>query len=283
MKKVFLVLLVIFVCNCFAQDSIRVTEGFHRNSESSGRKVLATGMVSSFIVFSLVWSYDAWWKDSRSRFFFRSERWFSGEKLGIDKTGHFFTSYFYFHAIRNIMLWGGYSRSNANWWAAGASAFFALAIEIGDGVGDIGFDYQDIIFNLGGVGYAWMQTMVPFLRNFNFKWSYVPKNGYKFPPRFTKQYDAHTYWLAFNFNELLPSSLEPYWPDFLQLAVGYGVDDQVSKREVVIGFDINFEVFPVSNEDILLAQRTLNMFHVPAPAVKFTESKKTRYFFFQTN
>jgi len=143
-------------------------------------------------------------------------------KLGIDKMGHFFTSYFYFNTIRNIMLWGGYSRSNATWWAAGASAFFALAVEIGDGVSDIGFDYRDIDFNLSGIGYAWLQTRVLFLRNFNFKWSYVPKDGYRFPPRFTRHYDAHTYWVAFNINELLPSSVEPYWPDFCSWRLAMG-------------------------------------------------------------
>ena len=139
------------------------------------------------------------------------------------------------------------------------------------------------MFNLGGIGYGWLQTEVPILRNFNFKWSYVPEAGYEFPPHFTRYYDAHTYWLAFNVNELLPSSMEQYWPDFLQLAVGYGVDDYVEKREGVVGFNINLEVFPVSDENLLLVQRTLNMFHIPAPAVKFTESKKPRYLLFQTN
>ena len=75
----------------------------------------------------------------------------------------------------------------------------------------------------------------------------------------------------------------PYWPDLLQLAVGYGVDDNVEKREGVAGFDINLEVFPASDENLLLAQRTLNMFHIPALAMKFTESKKPRYFLFETN
>ena len=70
---------------------------------------------------------------------------------------------------------------------------------------------------------------------------------------------------------------------FCSWRLDYGVDDNVEKREGVVGFDINLEVFPVSDEDLLLAQRTINMFHIPAPAVKFTESKKPRYFLFHTN
>jgi len=109
------------------------------------------------------------------------------------------------------------------------------------------------------------------------------KGRYRFPPRFIRHYDAHTYWVAFNINELLPSSAGPYWPDFLQLAVSYGVDDNVEKREGVVGFHINLEVFPVSDENLLMVQRTLNMFHIPAPAVRFPESKKPRWFLSQTN
>jgi hypothetical protein len=80
---------------------------------------------------------------------------------------------------------------------------------------------------------------------------------------------------------LLPATLEPYWPDFLQIAVGYGVDDRISKREGVIGLDFNLEVIPTHSEDLLLLLKTVNMFHLPAPAIKFTEKKAPRYYLFQ--
>ena len=270
---------------CSAQDSLKITDGFLLKPELTGRKVVATGAIGVMLATSLIWSYDTWWRDAGRDFHFRTENWLNGFGLGIDKIGHFYTSYFYFNTFRNIMLWGGYEPSTANWWAIGSTAFFAVAIEVGDGVTpEYGFDYQDIVFNFAGIGYGFLQTKVPFLRNFNFKWTYVPDAGYTFPVRFTDIYDAHTYWLTFNINNLLPSSLEPYWPDFLQLAVGFGVDDQVTKREAVFGFDINIEeIFKTHNEDWLLVEKTLNMFHAPAPAVKFTEKKVPRYFLFQKN
>ncbi len=55
-----------------------------------------------------------------------------------------------------------------------------------------------------GLGYGMLQTEVPFLQNFNLKWSYVPADGYRLPPRFTDHYDAHTYWLTINVHNLLP-------------------------------------------------------------------------------
>ena len=282
LRTLVIIFLLVFVSKGTCQESATLTDGFHQIDGFTGRKIVATGLVGGLLVGSLVDAYYAWWKDVSTPFTFHAEGWFS-HKLGIDKAGHFFTSYFYFRTFRNVMLWGGYEGSTALWWAAGTSAFFAVSVEIGDGVTAFAFDYQDLLFNLGGIGYGILQTEIPFLRNFNFKWSFIPNDGYRFPPRFTEDYDAHTYWLTANVNELLPRSWEPFWPDFLQLAIGYGVDDNVTKREVAVGFDINLEVFQTGNEHLLLAQKTLNMFHIPAPAVEFTDKKKPRYYWFHTN
>ncbi|MBI4536040.1 MAG: DUF2279 domain-containing protein [Ignavibacteriae bacterium] len=285
MKRLVIILLLITSSWSYAKDSLAVTDGFHLKPEFGGRKIAATASVGGLLVTSLLWSWDSWWRDAGGGFHFISEGWFSGPVRGIDKVGHFYTSYFYFHLFRNIMLWGGYERATADWWAFGGAAFFALSVEVGDGITpQYGFDYKDLVFNLGGIGYAYLQTRIPVLKNFNFKWSFIPEGGYKFPVRFTDDYDAHTYWLACDVNNLLPSSLEPYWPDFLQVALGVGVDDKWSKREFVIGFDINISsIFRTENEDWLLLEKTVNMFHFPAPAVKFTEQKSPRYYLFHRN
>lgn len=282
MRRLLLIVIAGSVASSSAQDSVRVTEGFQELNGYSGRKIVATGIVGATLAISLVWAYDSWWKDA-SPFSFKTENWFNGENRGIDKAGHLYTSYFYFNTLRNVMLWGGHDPETARWWGAGAAAFFALTVEIGDGLGGVGFDYQDLVFNAAGIGYAWLQTEVPFLKNFGLKWTYLPREGFDFPPRFTQHYDAHTYWLTANVNELLPASLEPYWPDFLQIAVGYGVDENMTQREAVFGLDYNLEIIPTHNENLLLFQRTLNLFHYPAPAVKFTETKGPKYYLLHMN
>jgi len=153
-----------------SQDSVCVGE-FRPIDGFTMRKVVASGLAGGLLVGSLLDCYYAWWKDAKKPFSFFNEGWFSGDHIGIDKMGHFFTSYFYFNTFRNIMLWGGFEQSMALWWAVGTSAFFALSIEIGDGVSTYGFDYQDLVFNFSGIGYGILQTWIPFLRNFNFKWS----------------------------------------------------------------------------------------------------------------
>lgn len=282
MKTIVIVLLIVCSSVSRSQDSVQVTDGFRFKPEFTGRKIVATSALGGLLTLSLFWSYDSWWKDASGGFHFITQDWLNGYSRGIDKVGHFYTSYFYFNLFRNIMLWGGYEHSTADWWALGGSAFFAIAVEVGDGLTpSYGFDYQDLTFNLGGVAYGFLQSKIPFLKNFNFKWTYVPSDGYRFPVRLVEHYDDHTYWLSCNVNNLLPSSLEPYWPDWLNIAVGMGVDDNWTKREFVFGFDLNLEsLFRTENENLLLLERTINMFHIPAPAIKFTERKEPRYYLF---
>lgn len=284
-KKLFVVMLLLCAGLASARDSLAVTDGFRSNPDFSGRKIVATSAVGGLLGLSLYWCYDSWWRDADRRFHFVTEGWLDGYARGIDKVGHFYTSYFYFNLFRNLMLWGGYEASTADWWALGSTAFFAVAVELGDGfTPEYGFDYQDLTFNLSGIAYGFLQTRVPFFRNFNFKWSYVQSGGYRFPVRLVEHYDDHTYWLTCNVNNILPSSLEPYWPDFIQLAVGFGVDDNVTKREFVFGIDLNLEaLFRPEHEDLLLLTRTVDYFHIPAPAIKLTERKGPRYYLFHKN
>jgi len=253
------------------------------SGDSSGslhdRKLASTLMIGTVVTGSLLESYYSWWHDAAKPFTFYTENWLSKGR-GIDKIGHLYGSYFFFHMSREIMLYGGHDESTADWWGLGLSFFHSLTIEIGDGVSPYGFDYQDLLFDMAGIGYGYLQTKDPFFRNFNLKFSYWSSQGLKSPANFTKDYDALTIWLSFNVHNLLPYSVKSYWPDFLQLAVGYGVDDRATKAEVAFALDLNLEVFSIKNEELALLQKIGNMIHVPAPGIKFTESKKPRSYFF---
>jgi hypothetical protein len=282
MKKTLVILLLTWQ-SATAQDTLGVCSSRPDNSGWSTRKVLATGLVGGMLVGSLVSSYFDWWKGSGEPFHFVDDGLFDNYSLGIDKVGHAYTSYFYFHTFRNMMMWGGYDSTTASWWAAGTSAFFALSIEIGDGLSPYGFSMYDLAFNFWGLGYGIAQANIPILRNFNLKWSYVPADGYRWPPHFTDHYDAHTYWLTVNVHNLLPQSVRGYWPECIQLAVGYGVDDHQSRREAVIGLDFNLGAFHAVNRDLKLLQDTGNLIHLPAPGVKFTEGKVPRWYLVHWN
>ncbi len=279
----FLLTLVLSCSPCWSQDSAIVTDGFTSHPGPSTRKYVAAGLAGSALLGTMIGSYYEWWYRNHEPFHFLHEGWFSDYALGIDKVGHMFTGYFYFNTFRNFLLWGGYDPSTAFWWALGMSSFFATSIEIGDGLSSWGFSPEDVSSDIIGIGYAALQSETPFLRNFNLKWSYVPAGGFKWPPHITTHYDYHTYWLTVNLHNLLPEDLKEYWPAFLQPAFGYSVDDNVTRREAVVGLDFNLNVFDVEDSTLLLLQKTIAMLHIPAPAVKFTEGKVPRYYLFQLN
>jgi len=260
-----------------AQDTLHLDSPSAVPASSHARRIVATGAVGGILAGSLIGSYFDWWKDANEPFHLKDDGLFNNYSLGIDKVGHAYTSYFYFHTFRNVMEWGGYDQSTAFWWAAGTSAFFAVSIEIGDGFSPFGFSFGDLGFNMAGLGYGMLQTRVPFLQNIKLKWSYIPQDGYRWPPRFTDHYDGHIYWLTFNVHNLLPESLSGYWPEFIQLAIGYGVDDRQTRREAFIALDLNLGIFRFTQPELRLLERTVDLFHVPMPGVKFTEGKQPQY------
>jgi hypothetical protein len=271
-----IVLLLVVACAgvARAQDSLALPiHDFTQTEQWDARKIAATSAVGALFAVTWVDAYFTWWRDAEKDFsFYTDAGWPWRPKAsfrGVDKVGHFFGTYSVFKLARNILLWGGYSRSAAFWWAAGYGLLNGLQIEIGDGFTPYGFDYKDLTMDFLGVGYGMLQAEVPFLENINFKFSYWSATGLKTPIQFTKDYDAMTIWASFNMHNLLPGSIGESWPAWLNLAVGYGVDDHETRQEFVLGIDINFEGISTSSPDWLLAERVWNLWRPPAPAVKW--------------
>lgn len=280
MKTLFLLLVL---APCAARSQMRDSLQVRDEAPSSFRRTVSVGMVAGSLALSVVWAFDEWWKGKSYPFHFLKEGWFDDYSLGIDKLGHAYTSYFYFNMFHTILLWGGHDEEDAFWWATGASAAFAIGVEVGDGITDYGFSYEDLTANMLGLGFGILRVKVPFMRNFSFKWSYIPEPGYNAALRFTRHYDGHTYWLAFNVHDLLPEGLQSWWPSFLQLAAGYSVADGQTRREGVIGLDFNLEIFQPPNRDIALVQKVVNMIHLPAPGIKFPEGRPAEFKLLYTN
>jgi hypothetical protein len=267
-----------------AQDSLAcgTIHDFTPTTEWNGRKIAATSIVGGLFVMSTVDAYFTWWKDTEKSFTFYTDAGWpwrpEASHRGIDKPGHFFGTYSVFKMARNILLWGGYSKKEAFWWAAGYGFFNGLQIEVGDGFSAWGFDPKDFLVDVLGVSYGMLQCEVPFFENINFKCSYWSATGFKTPIQFTKDYDAMTIWASFNMHNLLPGSVGESWPSWLNLAVGYGVDDHETRQEFVLGIDINFEGIATSREDVLLVERLGNLWRPPAPAIKWIPGREPLWY-----
>ena len=254
-----------------ASDSTEPSYGFW------SRHNLATVTTATVVGGMFVYGWGVWWKnDYRSFRFYSDHPGFFNPYLRIDKVGHAFTGHYIFHAVDDILLWGGRDENEAFWWATGISAFHAFMVEVGDGFSEYGFDYEDMLSNWTGIGLGVLQQKVPVLSNLDVKWSlYYPLNRHAFI--INDLYDYHIYWLSLKVNNLLPRSLEPLWPDWLQVAFGYSSAEQGKTRDYIIGFDYNLEMIPIEGTDINLVKKLLNMFHAPAPGVKFFPGRHPQF------
>jgi len=271
---------IVFLALVAMPSSAYGSSPFHEGDSTSGsifssRHNLAKTGTIAIAGGTFAYGWFVWWYHDFRPFSFIHES-FSTYHLGIDKIGHLFTSHALFRAIRDLWLWGDHPSAEATWWAAGVSVFHALAIEIGDGFSLYGFDPEDLAFNLVGVGYGMLQVEVPFLQNFQLKWSlYYPLNKHAF--KINALYDYHIYWMSVKVNELLPESWDKYWPDALQVAVGYSGADHRKRREYIIGLDYNLELIPIEGKDIGLVKKILNLIHLPAPGMKFSPGHKPEF------
>lgn len=236
LRKVLVVFLLAFPI-LKAQDSLSI------NSTFFSRKNISILTLSGVYATTLIASYSMWWRDGNRSFSFNKSAeglgWLNDPYTkGIDKVGHFYTSYFFYKLSNNLLEWGGYSETNSKDVAAILSFGLGVLVEVGDGFSKYGFDYQDLLFNTAGLSYAYFQDVFPVLQNFNFKWSYIPTQNFHFPPNLTSTYYAHIYWLTADIHNLLGNSAINIWPDFLQLGFGFSISENLN-REFVVGLDFN--------------------------------------------
>mgnify|MGYP002147368657 FL=1 len=243
------------------------------------RKPLATYSLVGYTVGTFYLQFQWWWKNNYHPFTIQYEGYFNDYALGVDKLGHFYTSYTYYLSVYNMMKWAGFDDNTAMWIGVGVPAFHAITAEIGDGFSRYQFSFDDLSFNTLGILYGMLQQRVPFFQNFNFKWSYYPSG--KFPLwserwHLTGDYNGHIYWLSMDVHNLLPKDWKSYWPKFLNLAVGYNAtnishdDIGIKERKFSISLDYNLLELPLDGETWWVLKDIVNRLHFPAPGIQKT-------------
>jgi len=271
------------------KKNLAIEESYSENAFIFSSQDWALIGISGVQLVFLIDSYNNWWKEEKHSFHFYNPenegwKWFGHPtELGIDKISHFYGSYFFYHFQKNILIWGGHTKETAMLVSSLYTLGNAILVEIGDGYSPYGASYEDLLFNMAGLGYGILQDKFPFLYNFNFKFSFYPTGGYSFPPQFTNHYEGQIFWLTINVANIFKTSVGKFLPNWIQPAVGYSISVDY-RREFTIGLD--FSLTPLFNTSVPAAKftdRTLNLFHLPAPGVKFTEGKKPEYKLFLLN
>ncbi len=257
-----------------------------KESLTTRKKLIIIGLTAQQLA-SIYVEYKWWWEGNYHPFVVNNDGGYNNYSLGIDKVGHFYTSYMYFNTLNELLKWGGFSKKSRIIVSAALPFLWAISIELGDGFSKYEFSPEDLTANSLGIIYALIQEQVPYMQNFKFKYSYFPSSYYQNNHykgwALTSDYNGHIYWLSVNVNGALPKTAKPYWPKYLNLIVGYGINNftEIDKkvpgfvytdmqREFCIGLDFNLSAIPIKNPTLNTLRNMVDYYHFPAPGMKKT-------------
>ncbi|OFX68683.1 MAG: hypothetical protein A2X12_05670 [Bacteroidetes bacterium GWE2_29_8] len=264
-------------------DSVNATK--NTKSSFNKRNAVKVGIVANTAAIFYT-QYKWWWEDDYHPFHCHWEGYFNNYSKGIDKLGHAYISYLYFKTFYSVMKWADYKEKDAIKYSVGIPLLYAVSVEMGDGFSSYQFSPDDLLSNIAGIGFAYLQTRNNISKNIQFKWSYYPSEFNPWQKKklsITDDYDGHIYWLSFDVKNILGEKYNQFWPKYINLALGYGADgvskgnNDLKRREFIVGLDINLNHIQSKNKKTRNFIDVLNTYRLPLPAIKFKENSQTEY------
>ena len=268
--------------NLLDSSSVKSSLGDPNTDIRYGRLALVAGTMVTGMTAIHIYQQNGWWANNRAPFHVQEDLTYG---LWVDKIGHFYGASLLGLVVQKSVEWANVREENALVLGAGAGALFQTFIEIEDGFSAWGFDRVDFAFDLAGAGWNIARYHFPSLQNFDLKLSYLPSplinssEGIGFRGQkhlMMDDYEGQTFWLSCKINNLLPPTLEPYWPDFLCVALGYGARDISSPKPypvVYLALDYDMEkIIPSETWFLRALGQGLNFIHFPAPTIRISPS-----------
>ncbi len=255
-------------------------------------------IVSSSLVTALGGSYyyikNSWWSEKQSSFHFDNGADLT-YALNVDKAGHVMGGLIASDVFSTSMRWAGMNKKQALWYGAAFGSGLQLAIEMKDAYAPYwGFSKWDLA--LGTVGSFWpvAQHYSPFIDAIDIKFSYykhsdiyweLDRQRGKETNKYAWQddYPNQTYWLSFDVNYFIDTG---YWPSWLNIALGYGIDDTQyldafdkktgGKNEfyIALDYDVPKMLKKWNSPTAKKVKHWLNYFHFPAPTIRIAPKVK---------
>ncbi|MBS1911996.1 MAG: DUF2279 domain-containing protein [Bacteroidetes bacterium] len=234
------------------------------------------GITGAGFVAGYFFQTNLWWKGEKSAFHFDWDHdW--RYALGSDKYGHFYFPYAVAIVYGQAFQWCGMDSAASLWAGGGIAMAHQTFVEIRDGFSkEWGFSWGDFGADLLGSAYPIARHYIPALRDFTFKVSFYPsmkfRNGaYR---AIIDDYESQYQWMSVNVRNLLPTSWRAACPAWLNIAVGHSVKDLDEKgggrHEFYLSLDWNLEGLPGDGWLWNLLKKNLNLYHLPAPAVRIS-------------
>jgi len=223
-----------------------------------------------------------WWSGEKSGFHVIND-WWGNYAMEVDKCAHAYAGQSMALIAAQSYQWSGMTRRQGLFWGGVTGVAMLAQVEVLDGyTRRYGFSTGDFAANLVGAFYPLAQEVWDPLRLVTLKMSWHPRRfedtGYDHnpsPPNLLEDYDRMTYWLALDINGMLPAGVQRYWPDWLGVALGYGVKNAFSQcegdrmRECYVALDLDPTRANLGNGWLARALAPLHYIHLPAPAIRF--------------
>ena len=285
MKFKSLFLLVIFFVlsqNIFGQsDSLKVNK----------KRVFIVGSsLAGALGGSYLYVQNSWWSEKQEPFHFDDGADLT-YALNVDKVGHFMGGLEAADVFSSSMKWAGMQEEQALWYGAAFGSGLQLAIEMKDAYAPYwGFSKWDLALGSAGSLFPVAQYYNDDLKAINFKFSYYKQSDIyweldrkrgKEPNKYAWQddYPNQTYWLSVDVNHFTETCC---WPDWLNLAIGFGLDDTQYLNEnntkmggnnewyIALDYDIPKMLKKWNSPTGKKVKHWLNYIHLPAPTIRIS-------------
>ena len=292
-KSLFIfLLLVLFSFSLFPQED---TNTIHK-----GKVLLISSGLGAALAGSYLYIENTWWADQQIPFHFDNGQDFK-YALNVDKAGHFMGGIVSTELFSNSMNWAGMNKKKSLWYGAFFGSGLQLAIEMKDAYAPYwGFSKWDLA--LGSMGSFWpvAQYYNDDLKSIAFKFSYYKRSNIyweleeqrgKEVNKYAWQddYPNQTYWVTFDINHFFETCC---WPDWLNVAIGFGLDDTqyLSDNDSKLGGNnewyiaLDYDIPKMLNKwDSSIAKKLkywLNYVHFPAPTIRISPTLEFYPLFF---
>lgn len=267
-----------------AADSQKLTnETAKRVSNSTKISSIALVLGANYLYYSNF--QNVWWDNKPSGFYFVND-WYRNYALEQDKCSHFFAAQFMARQWAVAFETLGWPRRRAYLLAAFSALLTETGTEILDGFQPrFRFSIPDYIADIDGAFYPYLQEVYPILRDLKMKISYHASPFYLSGGiNIFEDYDGMTFWWSYNFRKLMPAKIKKFWPKFIWIALGYGVNQVWTgphrSRELYLAIDFDFSYLPVKNRILRYLLNLVDQVHLGAPTLKLYPSLNAYYYFF---
>lgn len=285
MRQIYLYILVALSYTVSGQQADSTQEVNHHKKLTKIQQYMVAGIIAHQAA-NLVIQYNWWWRGQEKAFNVEDDTYFTDYSLGADKLGHFYTSYYYCHALNELLTLADFNTQTKSIVSITLPALWAVSIEMGDGFSTVGFSTRDLASNMLGLGLAVLQQRYKPLQNIKVKLGYYPTSPY-FDNNFKNwslsgDYGGHIYWLTFQMHNLVSENYKRFFPPYLNLAIGYGVDNygeyatDALSRKFCIGLDWNLGAIKTKNKYVKTARNIIDYIHLPAPGIIKRYGKATQ-------